>query len=157
MDAKVSLFDESDKCAIYSLQFASDNIPEFQKFLEKFEENVEYKPDYEIIINAIVRIFEHRSLERYFRPEGKFKDRLGALPIDGGALRLYCLRLSDSVLIVGNGGVKNCRTYEERDDLRGYVINLQKLDSLLRKFEKSGHIQVSHCKIEGIDNINFEL
>jgi len=40
--------------------------------------------------------------------------------------------LSDSVLIVGNGGVKTTRTHEEDDTLNGYVISLQKLDALLK-------------------------
>jgi hypothetical protein len=41
MEAKVNLFDESDVCAIYSIQFTSKSIPEFQIFLERFEANLE--------------------------------------------------------------------------------------------------------------------
>ena len=43
--------------------------------------------------------------------------------------------MSDSVLIVGNGGVKSSRTYEQDPELNGYVINLQKLDALLREVD----------------------
>lgn len=158
MEAKVNLFDESDICAIYSIQFSSENIPEFQKFLERFEEDLEYRKDYEVIINAITRIFERGAQERYFRPEGKFADRVCALPIDSASLRIYCIRLSDHVLIVGNGGIKKgFATYQESDELRGYVLTLQKLDELIKRCEREGKVKVSHTRINGIEDINFEL
>lgn len=64
-------------------------------------------------------------LERYFRREGKYADRVYALPTDSGRLRLYCLRLSDKILILGNGGIKATRTYNEDSELNGYVMDLQ--------------------------------
>lgn len=158
MEAKVNLFDESDVCAIYSFQFSSENIPEFQKFLERFEENLEYRNDYDVIINAITRIFERGALERYFRPEGKFNDRVCALPIDSALLRIYCIRLTNNVLIIGNGGVKKgIAAYQESDELRGYVLTLQKLDGLIKRCEKEGKVKVSHTRINGIEDINFDL
>lgn len=158
MQAKVNLFDESDACAIYSIQFSSDDIPEFQKFLEKFEENLEYRHDYEVIINAITRIFERGAQERYFRPEGKFADRVCALPIDAASLRIYCIRLSDNVLIVGNGGIKKgIARYQDSPELCGYVLTLQKLDALIKKCEKEGKVKVNQTRIDGIEQIDFEL
>lgn len=158
MDAKVSLFDESDICAIYSIQFSSENIPEFQKFLERFEEDLEYRKDYDVIINSITRIFERGAKERYFRPEGKYADRVCALPIDSVSLRIYCIRLTDSVLIIGNGGVKKgIATYQESDELRGYVLALQKLDKLIKRCEIERTVVVSHRRIEGIEDINFDI
>ena len=96
-------------------------------------------------------------LDRYFRPEGKMKDRVTALPIQSSKLRLYCLRLSDKVLIVGNGGPKTTKTYDEDPELNGYVINLQKLDELLKLSEQKGTIHIEETNIEGIDDTNFEL
>lgn len=96
-------------------------------------------------------------LDRYFRPEGKMRDRVAALPIQSNKLRLYCLRLSDSVLIVGNGGQKDTKTYQENPELNGYVINLQKLDDILRIAEQKGTISIEETTIEGIDDKTFEL
>lgn len=96
-------------------------------------------------------------LDRYFRPEGKMRDRVSALPIQSSKLRLYCLRLSDSVLIVGNGGQKDTKTYQENPELNGYVINLQKLDDILRIAEQKGTIRIEETTIEGIDDKTFEL
>ena len=85
------------------------------------------------------------------------RDRVAALPIQASKLRLYCLRLSDSVLIVGNGGEKSTKTYEEDPELSGYVINLQKLDELLKSAEQKGTISIEETTIEGIDDKMFEI
>ena len=80
-----------------------------------------------------------------------------ALSIDSKVLRLYCLRISDQILIVGNGGVKTTRTYEEDAELSGYVMNLQKFDQLLAQELKSGKIKIEQNVITGIESVSFEL
>ncbi len=83
-------------------------------------------------------------------------DHVVALPIERGKLRLYCLRMSDSVLIVGNGGIKTTRTYDEGADLSGYVITLQKLDALLKDAIRNGIVSIEGTNITGTE-ISFEL
>lgn len=85
------------------------------------------------------------------------RDRVAALPIQSSKLRLYCLRLSDSVLIVGNGGSKSTKTYEEDAELNGYVIQLQKLDDLLRLAETKGEIIIEEATLSGVDDKQFEI
>ena len=75
-------------------------------------------------------------------------DRVVALPVLASKLRLYCLRLSDGILVLGNGGVKKSRTYNEDDTLRGYVMDLQKFDKLLKDGERDGSIQISESTIK---------
>ena len=72
-------------------------------------------------------------------------------------MRLYCLRMTDSVLIVGNGGIKSTKTYEENESLNGYVITLQKLDKLLNHAIKSGKVIIEETMISGIDKTEFDL
>lgn len=95
--------------------------------------------------------------ERYFRPEGKYADRVCALPIDSGKLRLYCLRISDKILILDNGGIKQTKTYNENQELNGYVMDLQKFDALLKAAEKEGSIIVEETVLNGITDKTFEL
>ena len=71
-----------------------------------------------------------------------------ALPVVSSKLRLYCLRLSDKILILGNGGVKNSRTYNEDDNLRGYVITLQNFEKLLKEGQKKGFVTITEKTIE---------
>jgi flavin-dependent dehydrogenase len=84
-------------------------------------------------------------------------DHVVALPIERTRMRLYCLRMSDSVLIVGNGGMKSTKTYEEDESLNGYVITLQRLDKLLGQAMKSGKVTIEKTTITGIDKTEFEL
>lgn len=84
-------------------------------------------------------------------------DNLCALSIDSRRLRLYCLRISDQILIVGNGGEKTTRTYQEDETLSGYVMDLQKFDELLKQAQKSGVISIENNVITGIDTATFEL
>ncbi|MCQ2314920.1 MAG: hypothetical protein MJZ56_07130 [Bacteroidales bacterium] len=100
------------------------------------------------IVAFINKIAENGAFERLFRPEGKMSDSIVALPVISSKLRLYCLRLSDKILILGNGGVKNSRTYNEDDNLRGYVITLQNFEKLLKEGQKKGFVTITEKTIE---------
>ena len=85
-------------------------------------------------------------MERYFRPEGNLNDRIHALPLYtiprpkqcNGTLRLYCIRISDQLLILGGGGEKTTQTYDQDAILYDKVQTLQSIDNALRELEKDG-------------------
>ncbi|MBO7445011.1 MAG: hypothetical protein J6T59_07650 [Bacteroidales bacterium] len=149
---------QTDRAGLFTICFEGESFTEFQKFITKGNENVTLQPDLQKILNALQYMMNAMGfLDRYFRPEGRMRDRVAALPIQSSKLRLYCLRLSDNVLIVGNGGQKSTRTYEEDSELNGYVIQLQKLDDLLKMAEAKGEITIEGNYISGIDNKNYEI
>ena len=149
---------QTEKAGLFTICFEGESYTEFQKFIIKGNENATLQPDLQKILNALQRMMSAVGfLERYFRPEGKMRDRVTALPIQTSKLRLYCLRLSDCVLIVGNGGQKTTKSYEEDPELNGYVITLQKLDDILRLAEQKGTIRIEETEIEGIDEQTFDL
>ena len=100
------------------------------------------------IVQLLDKIAEEGALECFFRPEGKMRDSVVALPVLRSKLRLYCLRLSDRILVLGNGGVKNSRTYQEDDSLRGYVLTLQRFEELLKEGERDGSVTITSKTIE---------
>ncbi len=51
-------------------------------------------------------------------------------------------------LILGNGGVKRTRTYDEDDELRGFVLTLQNFDRLIKQGVKDGTITISENEID---------
>lgn len=132
---------------MYTIQFLSDDMSEFEKFISKFREDAELNTDFQAIMRFVEQILSNGALERYFRREGKMSDSVVALPVLKSKLRLYCLRLSDRILVLGNGDVKNSRTYEENDTLQGYVINLQKFEKLLRQEARSGNVEITEKEI----------
>lgn len=147
-EVELILVRESDKCTIYTIQFLSEDKNEFQRFIEKFKDDAVYNPDYVKILNFINQISVRGALERYFRPEGSMKDSVSALPTVSSRLRLYCLRLSDGILVLGNGDVKKSRTYDEDETLKGYVITLQKFEALLKEGVRKGSVVITETSIE---------
>lgn len=147
-DAELILMNEAKNCTIYTVQFVSEDESEFQRFYTKFKDDTELNPDLMRIVGILGRIADFGALERFFRPEGKMNDRVCALPVLRSKLRLYCLRLSDKILILGNGGIKKSRTYNEDDELRGYVLTLQNFDKLIKEGVKDGSIIVTENNIE---------
>lgn len=149
---------KTDIAGLFTICFEGDDATEFQKFIEIFKEDATRKEELSVILTAINRMLNASGfLERYFRPEGKMGDHVVALPVERTKMRLYCLRMSDSVLIVGNGGIKRTKTYEEDESLNGYVITLQKLDKLLNHAIKSGKVIIEETMISGIDKTEFDL
>ena len=154
-EAELILINEAKNCTLYTIQFLTENESEFEQFYNKFKDDVELNPDLMRIVGFLGRIADFGALERYFRPEGKMSDHVVALPVVPSKLRLYCLRLSDKILILGNGGVKKTKTYEEDDELSGYVITLQNFDKLIKEGTANGAIVVTENKIE--TNETFDL
>lgn len=147
-EAELLLVNNTDGCTIYTIQFLSESDSEFERFYARFKDDAEYNPDLMKIVALINKIADMGALERYFRPEGKLKDGVCALPVLQSKLRLYCMRLSDKILVLGNGGVKKTRTYNEDDMLKGYVLTLQNFEKLIREGEKDGTISITANTIE---------
>ena len=147
-DAELRLFNEAAQCTFYTIQFLSDDESEYEKFFTRFKDDAQFNPDLAKIVAILDNIGQNGALERFFRYEGKMSDRVVALPVLSSKLRLYCLRLSNGILVLGNGGIKKTRTYDEDDTLRGYVLDLQKFDKLLKDGERDGSIQITESTIE---------
>ena len=154
-EVELILLNEGNQCTLYSIQFTSEDSSEYERFYAKFIEDAKLNRDLLRIVQIVDKIADGGALERLFRPEGKMKDSVVALPVLSSKLRLYGLRLSNGILILGNGGVKNSRTYEEDDSLRGYVLNLQKFEELLKEGQRNGSVVITERIIE-TDN-TFEL
>ena len=155
--AKIQAIASSEKVGIYSIIFNNQTETEFRDFLKKFRSNAKLHKDYRAIIHALHKILKNGALERYFRFEGKMNDHVSALSVDSKQLRLYCLRISNQILILGNGGVKETRTYNENSELCGYVMDLQIFDKVFYEAIKNGSIQIKINSIENIENANFTL
>ena len=153
----VELISTSEKVSLYSISFEKDGTTEFEKFVTEFEMNASYNRDYQRIIAALQAILGIGALERFFRPEGKMSDNVNALPIESGKLRLYCLRISDQIVILGNGGVKNVRTYEEDPKLYGYVLDLQRFEKILNENIAQGLVSIEEKELSGVEDRTFEI
>lgn len=155
--ATLKTIESNDLISMYSICFDGSAESEYEKFLNKFKEESTLNKEFQIILLALSKIIERGALERFFRMEGKMNNDIYALSIDSHKLRLYCLRISDQILILGNGGVKETRTYQEDEELSGYVMDLQKFDKLLKQAQKSGKVTIEKNYIIGLEGATFEL
>lgn len=156
-EATLRILEQSDNVSLYSICFKGNAITEYESFVKRFKDDATLNADYKKIILALEKIVSVGALERFFRPEGKMTDRVTALSIDSKKLRLYCLRISDQILIVGNGGKKDSRTYEENEELSGYVLDLQEFDKLLAEAQRNGNISIEKNVITGIEGEVFQI
>ena len=157
--ATISLktIEQNDNVGMFSICFDKSKESEFETFLNEVKDNATYNKDFNIILLALSKIIDKGALERFFRNEGKMSDNVKALAIDSRKLRLYCLRISDKILILGNGGVKTTRTYQENEKLSGYVMDLQTFDKVLLKAQKTGRVTIEKNMIIDIQSATFEI
>lgn len=157
--AQVTLktIEQNDNVGMFSICFDGSSESEFEKFLMEFKDNATYNKDFNAILLALSKIIDKGALERFFRIEGRMNDHVSALSIDSRKLRLYCLRISDQILILGNGGVKLSRTYQENEKLSGYVMDLQTFDKVLLKAQEKGIITIEKNMITDIESATFEI
>lgn len=124
----LAVIGQSEKATLYSISFEKDGTTEFEKFVRTFEKIAAFNPDYQRIMAAIQTILSVGALEHFFRPEGRMNDSVFAIHIDGWKLRLYCLRLSEQIVILGNGGLKDGRTHDDHSRMSAFVIDLQRFE-----------------------------
>ena len=138
----------TEKSDIYSIRINDDKETEFRKFIVLFKDSKDayLKDDFDRILAAIEKIAQNGALESFFRYEGGINDRVQAIPLlikprnkkKHGTLRLYCIRISETLVIVGGGGLKVTDTYEENSLLLEHVSRLQEIDAQLSSMEKEG-------------------
>lgn len=150
----------TDNADIYSIRIGGGGNTEFQEFLLSFKDSEDkyLEDDLNRILLSLNTIIKGSAKETYFRPEGNMNDRVVALPLyttprnkrKHGTLRLYCIRISDNLLILGGGGEKATQTYEEDAFLLEKVRTLQNIDKELSRLEDYGvdiHTRINNLTI----------
>ena len=133
---RLELVMESEKVSIYSPKFEGESMTEFEKFLSdnRALTHPQLKKDFDAIISAIQKMINDcGARENLFRLEG---GNIKAIPLcigsrrrkDIGTVRLYCIRFSDRLLVIGNGGIKKVVRYEDDPVLRRMVDQLRHIE-----------------------------
>ncbi|WP_289754164.1 hypothetical protein [uncultured Duncaniella sp.] len=149
----IELIEEHEAVNFYSIHLNTKELSELECFFEKFPEGCAYDEDIDTIIAWLDHIGERGALKRYFRHEGKFGDGVSAIPIETSNLRLYCIRLSDKILIFGNGGIKDTSTWQESETLSDYVETLVDTSRFIASRLANGTLYIVDKEIIG--NLNF--
>ena len=150
----LELVEQHPSVNFYSIKLDEQELTELERFFEKFPIGCEYDRDIDVIIAWLDKIGETGALERHFKYEGKYGDGVMAIPIEiGNKVRLYCLRLSDSVLIFGNGDVKDVERWQDSTTLSSYVKMLMDTSRFIASRMNNGDIILVDKEIIG--NLKF--
>ena len=147
------LYETHEKVTFYTYQYVDEDSSEFDKFFDQNDTD-EFKDDIDLILSWIDKIGKEGAHDRYFRPEiGK----LMALPLDTSKLRLYTFKISEGIVILGNGAEKNTRTFNENPILNAHVKNLLSIGSILSTQIKNGKISVYNNELFEVKPISFKV
>ena len=133
---KLELVIESDNVSIYSPKYDGEMQTEFEKFMSDNGSlaHPQLKKDFDAIIAVIKKmVYDCGARENLFRLEGQ---NIKAIPLcieqrrirGVGTLRLYCIRISEKILVIGNGGIKKVRKYEDDPVLLDIVDKLRSIE-----------------------------
>ena len=152
---RIELVEEHDVVNFYSIKLEDEELTELERFFEKFPLGCKYDEEIDTVIAWLDKIGETGAFERYFRPEGKYGDGVGVIPIDlGNKVRLYCLRISDKILIFGNGGIKDSDKWQNSPTLAPYVELLIDTSRYIAQRVRSGRIIIVDKELIGDLNFN---
>jgi hypothetical protein len=147
----------NETVAFYTAKLGENELFEFELFEEK--DFPEHGEELQIIYNVIDQIRKRGAKQYFFKHEGP----ANALPIVTDAiktankvdfgLRLYCIRLSDNVLILLNGDVKTTLHPEKCENVKVHFRNAYKIAQKLDKLLIAGEVnfQYEDCLV------NFEI
>lgn len=117
--------DEGEKCVFYTVKYDGEDVSEAEKFFEKFYYDLDFKPFAEELAKFInLSIAEkYGAIDDFFRwekqahalpPKPNIKIEIEEIAIlTDFPLRLYCLRLSKSCVVLFNGAAKTSNSAQE--------------------------------------------
>lgn len=148
--------DEGEKCTFYTVRKEDATLTETDKFFTRYDEPTnelfEHADQLLMLIQEVIGdtygaiddFFDrHESKAQALPP--KPKKRIEEIAIFGKdfPLRLYCLRLSESVVVLFNGGLKNEFTAQQSEDVSFDFREAQVFAQRILDALEDGMIEVS--------------
>ncbi|MGP8215314.1 MAG: hypothetical protein ACLQQ4_07105 [Bacteroidia bacterium] len=153
--------EEYSETVLYSIRFSDEEDSEYTKFYKKFENNKLVQWDFDVIDQRITKITKEGAGDEHFREEG---GAVKALPFETSKLRLYCYRLTEKILIIGNGGLKPKNPDKDKNklidfpELLLYAETLRVVGKILQKDIDSGLVAINRKnELEDLEPINIEI
>ena len=150
---KIELVAEGNKASLYTIKIGNSMESEFEKFLSNGEvkSHQEFQP---LILRLQEIIDKYGCQERFFKlNESKYHDTVVALW--RGNLRLYCCRYGNIILLLGSGGIKKTRTYQEDEHLNNIVTTMTEVsDRIDRRILEDKTLKIIGNKLVG--NLEFK-
>jgi hypothetical protein len=105
------LYSKSRKVTVYSIRFESNQIGETDLFVDEFLAKGFFE-DIQLIRRWLHNIKTRGAQLRYFRAE----NNVFAGPVTFSKLRIYCIRCSNSIIILDGGGEKKGQKAQDGEE-----------------------------------------
>lgn len=150
------------KVAYYTFWVEGRETSEADAFFSKFENVESLATDLDILVTWLSEIGERRGAKaRYFRHENSAEALppprriMAELSVDKCDLRLYCLRLSEEIVILANGGLKTSQNVRDSPDVWPKFNFANKMAQQILKQLQTGEIRLSGKRILDIEEIEL--
>jgi hypothetical protein len=149
------------KTRFYTVRFEQKNYTEFEDFLLRHEQREDLAEQLDELIAWLDEIAERRGAPHWlFRHENKAqalppKQRLSHLEVNN--LRLYCLRLSDRLVILFNGGEKTAARAQNCPNVKPYFVQANRLAAAIDESLRSAELNLIENGTRLVYPQNFEL
>lgn len=158
----IRLFKTFKQVAYYTLWVEGRQQSETDAFFSRFENDASLTNDVNLLVTWIQEIGQNRGAKsRYFR----FENEAAALPpparimAEIGSsycqLRLYCIRLSDEIVILANGGRKASQTVQNSPELMTHFRFANKMAHQLIELIQSGELVTDGKQIVDLETIEL--
>ena len=144
--------------SFYTARLETASLSETEKFIERFLQSSEFKNDFDTIMAWIEKMGEDfGALRIFFRDENganALPPRKGILErytpsfVEFANLRLYCIRLSDQMVVLLNGGIKTSEKVQDSPDCIAHFRFAVRFCKLLDEQIRGGTIRIQGRKLE---------
>ena len=148
--------DEATLCTFYTVQWEGVNDSETDKFFSKYgNENSKFCDETTILYQLIEGPIgeKYGAIDELFDRQKNYATALPPKPKRSipeveelginFPLRLYCLRISDSIVILFNGGIKDAQTDQESKDISLKFSEAQSFAKRITEALSDGMILIS--------------
>ena len=104
---------------------------------------------------ALLELFRFEDEAHALPPPPKGQRKLGITQIENNDLRLYCVWISESIVILANGGIKKSATVQETPDLLPHFRFAKTMGKQINQLITEKAFQYKGKEILDIDNIDL--
>ena len=116
-----------EKVRFYTIRFEDETVSETDKFFAAFDDNADMRKELNVLLSFLKQMgdnfgakadfFRHEGEAEGLPPKAKIAKKYGLLAFVEYNFRLYCMRLSDNVVVLFNGSLKTTYTNQEDPQL----------------------------------------
>ena len=148
-------FLSGEYCSIYVVGITDEKVQLFQRFCE------ENQDVFKSVYISLKSIGHKTGAEEGFFHFGQCANDDNVCYLNDTRpkfLRIYCVRISEKILIVGGGGAKHVRAWQENKKLEDEVSWMIQISSDIKNAISKGRIKISRdgFNLEGELKFNYE-